>query len=950
MLKYLQILLFTLVFAFGAKAQQPAHYFIGQEELAGVDIYSIAQAPNGCVYLSSNQGLIKYNGYKFKFIKHAQSKSHSLFGLRQDNFGNLFCCNLNGQIYQVKNDSLQLFYEVPDSLLAYLLHFNFDNKNRLVFCAKDYYWVNENGELNFILSSSYTSNPIAKNGKQELVLLDLQKKSMFYFKNGVITDSVSLPFRVNAAYIKNQRSYFWPMLKSNVYKSESAKWNPITFDNQTELNKDIVNFFPLTDSVISFANKNNGINFFNPNGEALYNSFNLFSKHRLSCAMEDKEGNVWLPTLGKGIIVIPSFAIVDFGNHKQLKEDDINAITVTENGKIFAGGMNAKAYQFNGQKVNAAFKVDHKIELFESVGNNHFIVNSSLVNGITQKQTPMGVSSLKDVWKMDANNFLLASNKGLFSMQIEALKPQLKVSNKPINKTRSNCVAFDSISNKIWVGTINGLKVIDGNSEQAITINDKPISANDIAVVNHQVWVSTTNNGVLIFKDQNQFQEMDFTRINNLRSVYQLKAIGNKVYFTTENGLYVYHTLSNKTIRYSKTEGLLSNRITDFEVVGNTIWLVFPGGVQSLNMAKLNRSQVKPRLHWQGIRVMDNDVSSTSVGEFKHTQNQVEFSFISYSYRHQGNLTYSYQLQGLNEAWQNLNFKNNSVKYSSLPPGNYSFKVKAINENGLSSDQLIYQFSILQPVWQQWWFFVAIGLLLVGLVSGIFIIRLNIIRKRLILEKQLKISEITAIKAQMNPHFIFNALNSIQDLIMLKDIRSSNGYLGMFADLMRKTLEYSNQNFNRIANEIELLELYLELEKLRFGNDFKTSIKTEMNQSQLNELRIPAMLLQPYVENAIKHGLLHKQGIKELSITFKLQGNTVICEILDNGVGREKSRQIQARREKAHLSFSTEANTKRIDLIRESTNTNISVNTIDLKENGKALGTKVVFTFDTRVG
>ena len=226
-------------------------------------------------------------------------------------------------------------------------------------------------------------------------------------------------------------------------------------------------------------------------------------------------------------------------------------------------------------------------------------------------------------------------------------------------------------------------------------------------------------------------------------------------------------------------------------------------------------------------------------------------------------------------------------------------------------------------------------------------LKLNQVNKELTLEKQLKTSEIKAIKAQMNPHFIFNALNSIQDLILLKDVRNSNVYLGKFADLMRKTLDFSSKNEIYLTQEIELLELYLELEKLRFGDDFTATINCKINHNKLQEIQVPSLLFQPYIENAIKHGLLHKKDNKELAINLFLKETTLICEIIDNGVGRTKAQEIKKRREKSHFSFSTNANKKRIDLIRESTNKNITLTVIDLFDNNNTpSGTKVVFEFE----
>jgi LytS/YehU family sensor histidine kinase len=131
---------------------------------------------------------------------------------------------------------------------------------------------------------------------------------------------------------------------------------------------------------------------------------------------------------------------------------------------------------------------------------------------------------------------------------------------------------------------------------------------------------------------------------------------------------------------------------------------------------------------------------------------------------------------------------------------------------------------------------------------------------------------------------------------MLKDIRNSNIYLGRFADLMRKTLDFSSRTTISLIEEKKMLEVYLSLEKLRFGDDFVSEIKINFDEYDAEKLQVPSMLLQPYVENAVKHGLLHKKGDKKLDILFSLKDKKLICKITDNGVGRKRTAKINARK------------------------------------------------------
>lgn len=216
-------------------------------------------------------------------------------------------------------------------------------------------------------------------------------------------------------------------------------------------------------------------------------------------------------------------------------------------------------------------------------------------------------------------------------------------------------------------------------------------------------------------------------------------------------------------------------------------------------------------------------------------------------------------------------------------------------------------------------------------------------QKRLALEKQYRDSELKALKAQMNPHFIFNALNSIQEYIILNKKNLAGDYLGKFADLMRTYLQHSDAGTLTIQDEIESLEMYLELEALRFEDtlSYTFNISEKIN---IEQVFIPTMLIQPYVENALKHGLLHRKAERKLAISFTTEiDNEITCIIEDNGVGRKRSAEIKEQRSKTHTSFATKATEDRLTLLNYKKDNKIGVQTEDLfNEDGSPGGTRVL--------
>ncbi len=198
-----------------------------------------------------------------------------------------------------------------------------------------------------------------------------------------------------------------------------------------------------------------------------------------------------------------------------------------------------------------------------------------------------------------------------------------------------------------------------------------------------------------------------------------------------------------------------------------------------------------------------------------------------------------------------------------------------------------------------------------------------------------------ALRKQMNPHFIFNALNSIQSFVLQNDKLKANIYLSKFAGLMRKVLENSQHQLITFEKELEVLKLYIELEEQRFDNKFNCIWDIE-NDLDLTEYKIPPLIMQPYVENAIWHGLLHKEGEKVLTIGITKNETHITCTIQDNGIGREATMAMNKEKEKNHESLGTKITQKRMDLLNSLNKIGMTVQYFDLKDqNGLASGTKV---------
>ena len=285
-------------------------------------------------------------------------------------------------------------------------------------------------------------------------------------------------------------------------------------------------------------------------------------------------------------------------------------------------------------------------------------------------------------------------------------------------------------------------------------------------------------------------------------------------------------------------------------------------------------------------------------------------------------LKYQYLLEGLDDAWS-PSFSNPQLTLSNLPSGDFVLKVRALNSEGLISEIYKIPITITPVFYKTWWFYSLLVLLVFGAIFGFFTLRLNReraknYREKLEFKSRLLVLEQQSLNASMNRHFIFNSLNSIQYFINTQDRISANRYLTNFAKLIRKNLDSSTEENNRVAlsEEVERLELYLSLESMRFRNRFEFEINVD--EIDTEQVMVPAMLLQPFVENSIIHGILPDETKKgKITIEMKRVQNHLEISIEDNGIGIDFSLNKKKVIFGDHRSQGMEITSKRFDLLKK---------------------------------
>jgi ligand-binding sensor domain-containing protein len=931
------IFLFLVIVSVNLQAQQPSHFVLGEDELSGVDIYDLHQDKYLNYWIATNNGIYKYNGYEIKKIECKGMQSSSVFNLAENAKGNIYCHNLNGQIFEVENDSCSVFYTIPDSLMNHDILIEFDDMDRFIVFTKVIFEISKDRKLNILYKDKIDSyNFVLKTKDSTLALYNHVNNSLIKIKGG----KVSLEFKnlikgyINAVFIElSNKLIAYDRRSGFIIKelSDSCNFEFPKIDGLGDFNR-----YYADDKGLWIANLVGGVHYYLNTTEFDKPNDLIFKSLIISAFEVDQEGNTLLGTFGKGIIVIPNKNVLDI--ELKLSNSDVTKITKTKGNSVILGTQKGELIKIDssGSVLKIADKNFKRIEILEYLESQDVVLfntaSNMLIDVKTNEVTEFCEGSIKDVCVYNDENYLLATNTRLviYNTKTNVIK------NIDPYFGRTYCVGYDSVNNTVYCGTAGGLKIGTLKTSEIYKLNNQDLLCTDIDVVDNVVYVSTQKNGVLIFKN-NQLID-NWTTKNGLLSnnIKQTKKYKNNFYVATDKGISVLEK-TGKSIKYiDKSSGLNAVNIIDFEIVMDVIWIVTHKGVQIINLKDIINEAFIPNLNLTQVKV--NNVKIDTVNHiFEYTDDVFTFEITSNSLKYRSNIYYEYQLVGVDETWIKSDFRNHIFEYKSLSPKEYVFKARSVY-NDSYSETVEYTFTIEKPFWLKSGFYSILIVLFLVSMFTLLNVQIRKQKQKITIENQLNKSQLTALKSQMNPHFIFNSLNSIQDLILKQDRENAYNYISKFALLVRKILNHSDKEFIDFDEEINILKIYLELEELRFKKDFKFTIKT----NDISDVEIPPILIQPFVENALKHGLLHKKGEKRLSINFYLESDILFCEIVDNGIGRQKSNEIKKRQSKAHNSFSVKSIQTRFDILKELYGENIGVNIIDMQENNESIGTKVI--------
>jgi ligand-binding sensor domain-containing protein len=975
MLRYI-LLTYWLISACAISAQQP--YFKNYQVRDGLpsnNVYFVFQDSKGYIWLCTDIGVSRFDGLRFTNFTTADGLSdNEVFTCYEDRSGRIWFATLNGKPCFIMDGKIHNEKNTP--LLDNI------NLGGTVFNI----FEEENGEIIFASNLMFGRLDFSKNkaSTSPLPLPVVQAWPANGDTLGLLSDSIGVGYSHHKKFINTGgfRNVIKPIklgqLNDTVYITSTR--NLLIYNNLTQ---QLISFTPFPASmseVITVHPVADRLWVGSRSGAYLYDRHNLLLRKvylpdsQVSAILEDREGGWWFSTLEDGVFYTPAPEILQILDENGNSPGQVNCLSADGSGRLWLGMQNNNFRSFEEGKLAAMqhFPKGLTPRAISSIrqlqDGSTLIVGKAGMTLVKKGQKQFILLRSTDV-NTDAEGNFWSGLTGLFQVPKEKIHllfapndrlEEAKVNDyykkfKPIklSKMRVDRIVFDH-ENTAWLGTPNGLFFYKNQmSDAVLPHNIRELIFDKKSKI---LWALTESNGLFALRNGQVLDSIGIASAGQSPKICRdfCQDAAGSFWVATASGLMKVEGEfgSLKLLDFSNVHGLGAGKLNAVEVIGEQVFLGKDDGLVAVPFSIFAKKLPPPPIHLKRLTVNEKELSFGQSLRMSADENSVSFTFEGLSFKDYKKLQYRYRLIGLDDDWHVTN--NEAVEYASLRPGQYRFEVVAMNSSGVSSEQAAsFEFCIARPFWWQWWF---IGLAVAAIAGVVFLWvkwREQKLRRTYEFERRLMTAEneklelqsknadlkMLSLRLQMNPHFIFNALNTIKGYYGQEKITQANSYIAKFARLLRLNLDYSD-SYIPLDQELELLKIYLQLSQIRYPDklDFELEIGPDIIPSAV---RIPSMVLQPFVENAVIHGIVGKDGKGHISVAFMKAGSELMATIRDNGMGRKASSAKSMLRD-PHKPLATSITTERLDLLRKKT-VPPSVDIRDIYgENGLAAGTEVV--------
>ncbi|MEJ5995970.1 histidine kinase [Pedobacter sp. Du54] len=790
-----------------------------------------------------------------------------------------------------------------------------------------------------------------------VVSKSMQKVSLIYFKNNSRTDSLEIglskPSKSLRGHVHEGNVYIWNRNDNTCVVLSQIKVNPIRYkrDTITVPERYVDCFF--TENSVHFTAYSGKIYVYNKKTLRL---IGIFEGNFLPNSYgEDSKGNRYVCTIDKGLFVYRKNLLQNLTMPPDFSHTNFLSIAKRSDGTVFAGNYYGEIVEIN---KNGKFSLHHtnkiataKIRkiLFSGKDIYSFSEQGIYRNYKQRILIPrnQNISFAKTAIVYNDTSIIIGTHSGLVRLDTRTQSVHEMIPAPP------NAIRITALVKAkepfVYFGSTDGLYQYNFNTNQYITLHQiHPNLSARITALSYTddglVWVVTSDNKIVALRGDKVILNFNFNTISNhiIRNITKGKP--GEIWVSTSGGVTLvrYHSKGDRinltTQSLSVNNGLTSNEVQELFYQDGYIYAATSNGI-SVIPENYNVPKIAIPTFLVHITINGKEVNILNHYQLEYGKQNIQMQFAGVDLNGYFNRL-QYQLD--NNRWTTLG---QNILNVQLRTGKHFLKIRAIDLNGnISNKILTLQFNVAIPIWQNIWF-LLIGVIVFQLIMVYVISRYQKRKKEAKIAKRLATIQTAALEQQaftslMNPHFMFNALNSIQHYINVQDRQSANRYLSDFASLIRKNFEAAHQSFIPLEEEVENIQIYLRLEQMRFNEKFDYQIDISKDLD-VEDWMIPTMILQPLLENAILHGIMPSQKPGKISILFTLNENDLLITITDNGIGIVNSKALKANN--VHKSRGMELIHKRIKALCSFDTHPISIRMEEVFKNKRNPGNRILF-------
>lgn len=897
-------------------------HYTTNEGLPGSRIYRICQDSKGFLWLTTNAGLSCFNGYHFKNLPPDLFHKASLIALAIDDSDRVWTANGDRGLYCISNGKVKEINVPGNNIPPYIIHLCADHSGRV-------WLITRYSQCGYIYGGRYVPFAVEQKGQrlklnamhaaQDGSVILATGMGMYRCSREGVLSAVSPDIPQQAFYSISHgpdgRDYFGTT--GAVYRMLNDRVDSFS----VRMHLPICNIAVIDTGHIWLATNQTGFLLRSAGKETRFSKYTGTEKSFIDDIYEDGRGCTFFATYNNGLLVINHPNITRYPDKEGTIDNEISCIAAA-GGNIYIGGFGG-VYTCRGDGPPVRM-------------NKFPVAPTERINKILCRGDEIWAGSPMGIYR--------------YNLKTQRLR----------RITGDSCTALSLAAGEgdgIYVGSYSGFWLLDATSHKRVRMRHAAapdLRINDIYYSRKTgLWLATEHGA----------QHYSNGRWHDLQGGNSLVGGCNAViadsdgnmWLAGDKGLAAYDAAGRAHV-YTTKDGLPANCCNGVFLKGNTLWIGTSKGIASLRNGiirnyitvtglpaegvnavyqddrgdlwlctsiglyrwKIKEERFHPTVYPVTVTSVNGNAAAAGAPVFPYRHNSVLFTFTSPNYTAPDNILYEYRLAEIDSLWHRT--PGQTIQYSQLQPGTYTFEVRAGYANGRDRSGVTrYVFHISRPFWKTWWFACLVIILSAVVTIMAIWLRLRYIRMKERQRSEQYIDQLQlkqqAVNALISPHFIFNALNSVQHFINVSDALSANRYLSKFAQLIRTTMENSVKLSVPLAEELRMLELYLSLEAVRMHHKLHYEIEVDENVDRKSTM-IPTMLIQPFAENAIWHGINPGQRPGHVHIRIGREEGQLRVVIRDNGVGFDPA---ALRKEKGRRSWGMRLNEERLRIIEKIT-------------------------------